>query len=58
MIHFEEFFISIDTPGIPITEVKKILEDGCVSEGYDYVEIDVADGTNADFAFSAVKQEE
>ena len=58
MIHFEEFFISIDTPGVPVAEVKKILQDGCAAEGYDYEEIDVADGANADFAVSAVKQGE
>ncbi|MEE9510451.1 MAG: hypothetical protein V3V81_08155 [Candidatus Bathyarchaeia archaeon] len=59
-VHLEEFFISVDSTvatGAILDEVKQILLDGCASEDYDYAEVDVADGTNADFAFSAIKQE-
>ncbi len=59
-IHLEEFFISVDSTvatGAILGEIKQVLLDGCDSEGYDYEEVDVADGTNADFAFNAIKQE-
>lgn len=57
MLHFVKIYISIESSQPLSPALESIIEDGCDHEGYDYEEIEVDDGSNAGFAFSAVKRE-
>ena len=57
MLSWVTILVSIDTPNEePQADVESILEAGAIAQGYSYEEIEISEGSGAEFACKLIKQ--